>query len=1040
MDAIMDARQEKSWTAKKNSVMGINVRLFGPFSCMINDAPLPPLRSRRGYLLLASLILRGGRAIARESLMESLWPESDTKSGQENLRRTLTDLRRALGAESQRIVSDGHQSVRFSLDDTVFADVLRFDAFAARWDKIGDWEAATEAISLYRGPLLEGFDADWIPGERAAREEQCREMLEFLARRALQNGDASRAVTLARRAERLDPLNAATQRLLYESLAAAGDAPAAQRAYRAFRDLLHRETNQQPDTETVAAGLRASAPRREPRIQEQGGGNSQVYETPQSAKSEALPSFLTSFVGRKEEIAAVSARLAETGVRLLTLTGVGGIGKTRLAVEAAREWGEAAFADLSALPADAAEDMIFGVALTALGGKPEAEVAPRQSVAALLNRPLTLILDNAEHLVPAISHCAGNLLKDAPLCKILATSRRPLAVPGEILWPVAPHDEAVALFIERARAAKPDVALTDANRKMITDLCHRLDNLPLAIELAAARLRVLPLEKIAERLTHNSSLLASDTALVSERQRTLRGALNWSHALLNEDEKRLFAALSVFVGGATLEAMEAVAPPALLGTAEPLEILFRLVDHSLVIPGERFRLLETVREFAAERLAESGAAEPFQQRHFAYFLTQAQETEARIWGPDSRLYLDRLEAERENCRAAIQGAGAADAVTLCLALANFWSLRGLYREGITLLQGALKRAEASHENLNPISIAAARCCLGRFQLAVGEMAGAETAFQEAVALCRKAGDRGLLVDLLNALGAFYRDQGRIAEARTVYEEGVALCHAASDEPRTAILRREQGILSHVEGNYTAARAQFEAALTAFGASDQRWDETAGLWWAGFACEAQGDFEAATRYFEKALMQARSLRSPTMELTNLQSLADVARDRGDFGAARERYEATLPLARHVGDWYKQAVAWRGMSEASRGLHEADKNPKERAAAREYCRNAISLAADARASLVFSLELLSEAAAVCALEGRRADAVRLYAYIESSYTARNVALPAAVRARHARDGESLLLTLDAAEYAALRESGEKMTREQAFAIALAGESRS
>ncbi len=995
--------------------MPLTLRLFGRFSCRIGEGDLSPLRSRRGYLLFALLILRGGRKVSREEIIALLWPESSFKGGQENLRRTLTDLRRALGLEAFRVVSDGHQSLSFLVDSAVFADVLRFDALAARWDITGNDDSATEAVELHRGPLLEEWDVEGVAVERDIRSEQCRAMLESLARTALLDNNTNQALALARRAERLAPLSSPIQCLLFEAILASGESTGAEIAYRRFRDRLHREANQQPDSRTQAEIERLR--------QRYLHSKPSPSTTGRSDNRPGLPHFLTSFIGRVEDIQSVRNRLLEANTRLVTLMGVGGIGKTRLAVEVASRMGESVYVDLSVLTTGASGEIIWGSVLAALGGK-ATDGSARESVALLLNRPILLVFDNAEHLLPAVSRVICEILNDAHSCQILATSRRSLRVPGEVCWRLSPHDDPISLFAARARAVRPEFTLTEENQASITELCRRLDDLPLAIELAAARLRLLPIQKIAERLSNRFDLLASDILLISPRQRTLRSTIAWSYELLDSDEKDLLAALSVFMGGASLEAVEAVAP-AFASRSSPLDILSRLVDSSLVVPGERYRLLETVRDYAAECLKASGKADELSMRHYEYLLSLARDGDKHAWGDDSAYYFDLLESERENFRAAILNVPGENALILTLCLSHFWNQRGYFRDGVILFRLAFDRCSNTEEPILAILLAQARGWQGRFQRALGQKQDAEGVFREAISLCRVGGDLPLLTDMLNCLGSLLHEQGNLLGAWECYQEGLMICHDTGDHRRTAILRRETGILLQIEGNYVASRKRLQEALAMFRAENARWDEMVCLWWLGFVCEAQGDFQTAMARLDESLIYALELRSPAAELMVRQSQADVLRDQGDFALARECYEATMPLAREVGDWYKEAVAWRGMSEASRGLGDGE-------GAADYIRRAVTLASRSHAPLLCALELLSEAAAVATFMGLVNDAVSLYAFVEYSRASRKIPNPATVRDRHSRDIAALNFSLGESNFAQLWQQGKNMPIENAFAL--------
>ena len=990
---------------RENIVMGISVRLFGPFSCMANDALLPPLRSRRGYLLLASLILRGGRTVSRETLMASLWPESDTKNGQENLRRTLTDLRRALGTEAYRIVSDGHQSVRFVLDDAVFADVLRFDALAARWEKISDLAAAAEAITLYRGTLLEGFDADWLPGERAAREEQCREMLESPSRRALHDGDAPRAVTLARRAERLDPLNAIPQRLLYEALAATGDAPAVQRAYREFRDRLHRETNQEPDEETrrLVKGLGASGVGGRAGAIRAGAspaptvGNGKlsvgaglapalpptalvapVVQTPPVR----IPFPVSELIGREAETEEVASLLAAR--RLITLTGTGGVGKTRLALEVAARSASnfpdgVYFVDLSPLT-DPAQVL---PAVARMLEMPEANNVPLLDALRtyLVRKRALLIVDNCEHLLESCAVSLAALLESLPELSIMATSRMPLGIAGEQVWrvpslafpdpatpPPGPLVEALQeydgprLFVERARASSSAFSLTEKNAPAILQICARLDGIPLALELAAARIASLSAEQIQERLEDAFRLLTTGAQTALPRQRTLRALVDWSYDLLDEPERALLRRLSAFAGGWTLEAAEAVCSSGggeratarvapthnfLVGAAlapvpspsvalhpltsdprpptpaEVLDVLTGLVDKSLVLAADaggamRYRMLETIRQYAQERLIESGERETVQARHRDYFLSWAEAVKLRLSGSAQGMWLSLLEAEHDNFRQALafcleEADGGAAGLRLGEALQGFWMTRGHLSEGRERLTAILSHPGAEERTRTRAEVLKGTGKLAEMQ---GDYSPARSLYADALAIFREIRDRNGVAAALNDLGNVNREQGDYASAISLYKESLTIFRASGDNGGIAQGLGNLAYADLEQGEYVSARARFEETI----ALQRELGDGNGVAHClvnlGIIAREQGDYAAARSLYEQGLTIFRELGNRNSIASLLNNLGNLARDHGEYAAAQTLYAESLTLRRELGDRNGVAVTLNSQGNAAR----------------------------------------------------------------------------------------------------------------------------
>jgi predicted ATPase len=388
-----------------------------------------------------------------------------------------------------------------------------------------------------------------------------------------------------------------------------------------------------------------------------------------------LPSELSSFVGREKELAEVKRLLENT--RLLTLTGSGGCGKTRLALAAASELVEgfedgvwlvelASLADPSLVPQSVAY---------ALGVREQPGRTPTEALSDYLgSRKVLLLLDNCEHLVEACAELAEALLHSCAELRVLATSREALGITGEVAWLVPslslpdlrrlpdieslPRYESARLFVERAAAVKPTFTLTEQNAAAVAQVCYRLDGIPLAIELAAARAKVLPVEQIADRLDDSIGLLAAGSRTAMPRHRTLHATMDWSHELLPDEERALFRRLSVFAGGFTLEAAESVCTGGGLERGEVLDLLSHLVDKSLVIMREeggegRYRLLETVRQYGREKLSASSEAEQASERHAGYYLALAEEAEPELKGAGQVAWVERLEQERDNLRAAM---------------------------------------------------------------------------------------------------------------------------------------------------------------------------------------------------------------------------------------------------------------------------------------------------------------------------------------------------------------------------------------------------
>jgi predicted ATPase len=543
-----------------------------------------------------------------------------------------------------------------------------------------------------------------------------------------------------------------------------------------------------------------------------------------------LPHQVTSFVGRERELAEIRQLLGAT--RLLTLVGVGGLGKTRLSLQVAADvlddyadgvW----FVELAPL---ADPQRVAQAVASVLGVKEE---AGRPVIEALVkyvkDRRLLLILDNCEHLVQACAEFTSRLLQSGPGVKVLASSRELLRVAGETTYPVpalATPDpsrtislasltqyEAVHLFVDRAMAAQPAFRLTEKNAMAVADICHRLDGIPLALELAAACVRTLSVDRIAQRLSDRFQLLTGGDRTALPRQQTLRALIDWSYDLLSEPERALFRRLAVFAGGFTLEAAEAVGAVAEMARAEVLPLLTSLVEKSLIAPeaeGERFRLLETVRQFAQQRLAESGEEDQARSRHLAFYLSFTETARPELVGPDQGAWLARLDVEGDNILSAhawcdhAEG-GAEPGLQLLLSIQQYWINRGLLLLGHRVTVEALARPGVQERNV-------ARCRglfdVGWLDCFMGHYEQAQGFLEESLAIAREIGDKKRLAAVLQPLGMASLGRGNPAAARAYLEEALALAgeHGNKRELAAACnalaqLHRMQGALDTAEPLY-----------------------------------------------------------------------------------------------------------------------------------------------------------------------------------------------------------------------------------------------
>ncbi len=659
-----------------------------------------------------------------------------------------------------------------------------------------------------------------------------------------------------------------------------------------------------------------------------------------------LPHALSSFIGHDRDIADIRRRLA--GSRLVTVLGVGGLGKTRIALQVA---------------ADHLEDFADGVWVVDLGrvGKGRRVAQAAASAMSVVERPghpveealarhvkdrsLLVVLDNCEHLGEASAALARLLLASGPGVKVLATSREPLRLAGESSYLLPPLSvpgprqavepaaalefEAVRLFVERASAAQPAFALAADNIPLVAAICHRLDGVPLAIELAAARVRSITVEEIALRLKDRFRLLTGGDPTAVPRQRTLRAMIDWSHDLLPEPERVLFRRLATFAGGWTLDSAETVCADAGAAREDIVDTLSRLVEKSLVQTGAdgRYRMLETVRDYAAERLAAAGEADALRERHFAHYAALAEESRPHMTGPDQAAWQSRLDAELENLLHAHDWAGSFPASALAgLALVGwlkfYWINRGLLELGHRVTLEALARPAAAEraaprcrglfhagqicyvmgryadarawleESLSiarelgePRSVAAVLQPLGMSALGEGDLVAAHGCLEEALAMARGRTDRRELAAALNALAQLHRVEGALAEAHPLYEEVLAIARDLQDRESETIVQLNRAMVTLARGDLARSRAILgEAAALADTLASPRIDQCVLEACGGLAAMGE-QWESAARLFAAAESYAleTGLRRDPADEAFLAPL--IARTRASLQAAQ-----------------------------------------------------------------------------------------------------------------------------------------------------------
>ncbi|HEV2092679.1 MAG TPA: BTAD domain-containing putative transcriptional regulator [Rubrobacter sp.] len=785
------------------------------------------------------LALEPAHRLHKEQAMDRLWPRLGPRAAANNLHRTLYSARQTLEprvpAADSRCLRLRAGQLELCPGGSLWVDVEVFEETAAKARRLRDPAAYRAAVDLYAGELL---PADRYEAWAEDRREMLREQhLSLLLEMAGLHEDQDAAIEALSRVVAEQPTHEGAHAGLMRLYARSGRRDEALRQYERLREALLRGLARGPDASVRRLREEILADRYPPILPPAGRRRRDAG----GARRDNLPVPRTSFVGRDRELAELKRALAMT--RLLTLTGAGGCGKTRLALELAGDVAGAyqdgvwlvelaEFSDPALVPRRVAETLD----VREQPGRPLAATLAD----ALRTRDLLLVMDNCEHLIDACAHLADTLLGGCTRLRILATSREALNVTGEVNWRVRPLPipgpgpsptveeistcESVRLFLDRARSRLPDFALTPRNARAVARICRELDGIPLAIELSSARMGALAVEQVAERLEDSLKLLTGGGRTAEPRQRTLRATLDWSHDLLSGPERALFRRLSVFAGGFTLEAAEAVGTGEGIKKGEVLDLLCRLVDKSLVLAEggagapqpacARYTMLEPVRQYGEERLAASPEAEAVRRRHASWFFELAQEVEPWLRGARQAVWLERLESEYGNLRVALGWALERGEADLGLwfggALGEFWYMGGNLGEGRRWLEAALFSGGDA-----PPTPARTKALLraGWIAWEQGDYGVSAALSKEGLALARESGDEAGAVAALSSLGWAALLGEELEKASALAEEALALGRALEDAGGVARALLVLGLAAVVRGDHAQAGPLYEESLT-----------------------------------------------------------------------------------------------------------------------------------------------------------------------------------------------------------------------------------
>lgn len=847
----------------------LEIRLFGGLEIRQGGAPIGSFISSKAPALLAYLAVTR-RAHQRESLTALLWGEMTDADAKNNLRQTLTNLRKLV--DSHLIIT--RDSVAFdtaiphTLDTAQFENLLQ----TSRTVKSNRFDHLAQAAALYHGDFLAGFfvrDApefeEWLLAQRVRYRELALHTLHTLTDHHLSRGEYGRSIDLATRLLALDPWREGAYRQLMVALARSGQRSAALNQYETCRRILEQELGVEPSGETTALYERIRA-----------AGNTPPHNlSPQP----------TPFVGRLVELAQIEGLLQDPSCRLVTVTGTGGMGKTRLALQAAEQAHRRGLFlhgvfFVSLIGVDSLTLLATAVAAACDVQYSGSEDPTTQLITFLSQRELLLVLDNFEHLLEE-STWLVDLLRQAAGVKLLVTSRETLNVqweksvplegltvpPATVLMADAAAFSAVHLFTARAQAARPDFALTGETTPYLIQICHLVAGMPLALELAAATIRHYTCAEIAEAISHNLDILTTTYRDMPPRHRSLRAVFDNVWALLPAPERQLFAVLSVFVGSFSQEAAQAVA-----GATRPL--LSVLVDKSLLRQMEngRYQLHNVLRQYAAQQLTEP-QPQTLRQHHAAFYAGWLHQQAKALFTPTEAAIFQALQTDLENVRAAW-----------------FWALEN---RKLPLLEQSL-RTLRSFYNVQ-----------SRFQ------EGAEWLERTAVTLKPQATAdnpiaQTLYAKLLTRWASFAAWQGHNDQAAALFAEAVPLARQINDPEELGFLFLNKGYLTMLSGDYEQAGQEYQESLGYY----QRTEEARGVADALSALggwhNVTGDWSQARHCLEESVAIARQINDEHGLRSSLTNLGNVHYLLGDYAQAKTQYEAVLPLCQKVGDRASEAI--------------------------------------------------------------------------------------------------------------------------------------
>jgi predicted ATPase/DNA-binding SARP family transcriptional activator len=933
----------------------LQIQLLSDFQIRYADTPLDGFDAPRLQSLLAYLVLHRDEPQPRKQLAFLLWQDSSEHQAHGNLRNLVHRLKKALPEADHFLFADT-QTLQWRADAPFTLDVDEFQRAAAQSKSSS---ALQDAVSLYRGDLLPACYDEWLLPERERLREKLMDCLAQLIVFAEAARDYHAAIGYARRLVQADPLGEEAYRKLMSLYAQIGDRANVVRVYQTCATVLKRELDTEPSATTRELFERLH---REEIVVER-------TPVPRGKAKPNLPVPLTSFVGRTRELGEIRAKLERA--RLVTLTGVGGGGKTRLAIQAAHQRAAdfadgAWFVELAPL-ADAAD--LPSTCAAVFGLREQAGLSIQEMLSEYLReKELLLVLDNCEHLLTACAKLAQTILQGAPRVRMLATSRESLNLSGEALIVVPPlslpdakhvtfenmaDSDAAQLFITRASFNLPTFTLNQSNLEAVAQICRRLDGIPLAIELAAARVRALSPEQIAARLDDALAVLTRGSSGMPARHQTMRAVLDWSDALLTEQERVLFWRLSVFAGGFTLDAAEQVSGDReqermrdreptprhpLMPSSLILDLLSNLIDKSLVYVLEvesneeaRYGLLEPIRQYAREKLESVGEQETVCARHLAWCVELGARMQAELEGARQAAGLAYLEREHDNLRGALEFALHSEhrelGLRLATALERFWMMGGHSIEGRSWLKQLLG-SESPGDTLEP---AAARIDPAIRARALGvasalawrhnDFAEADAFNQKVLGMWTELKNQAGIAQVLRQMGEVARMRGEYALAVELHQQSLSLSRELADKRGIATALSNLGATWSEQGDYARASEFYQEGVELVQAFGDVWLIALFKNNLGVALRIQ-DPQRAERLHRESLTLRQSLNDHYGVAISLRNLAELALAREDWMRARTLFMESMSIHQrtHNEKWVADCLVGLAWVEHAQGRNE------------------------------------------------------------------------------------------------------------------------